>query len=122
MKPVLVSLLQNMYYCYGELHREITAQKTTQKGDLCENIRSEGKHFNEKYIHSILHEKQIKLSTFLSMKIPILFKTPVSNLVILHPDNVMALLETSFQLQTAYKLNVVLNSIFKQLKYTDTQN
>lgn len=45
------------YYYYGELHREITAQKTAQKGNLCEHIIPEGKHFNEKYIHSILHEK-----------------------------------------------------------------
>lgn len=57
MKPVLVSLLQIMYYYYGELHRAITEQKRAQKGNLCKNIRSEGKHFNEKYIHSILHEK-----------------------------------------------------------------
>lgn len=56
MKPVLVSLLQIMYYC-GELHREITSKKTAQKGNLYKNTRSKGKHFNEKYMHSILHEK-----------------------------------------------------------------
>lgn len=57
MKPVLVSLLQIMYYYCGELHREITSKKTAQKGNLYKNTRSKGKHFNEKYMHSILHEK-----------------------------------------------------------------
>lgn len=46
-----------MYYYHGELHREITGQNTVQKGNLCENIRPEGKHFNKNYIHSILHEQ-----------------------------------------------------------------
>lgn len=40
-----------------DLHREITAQKTARKGNLCKNIKSEGKHSNEQYMHRILHEK-----------------------------------------------------------------
>lgn len=68
----------NYVLLHSYLHREITAQKTAQKGNLCKNIRSEGKHHNEKYMHSILPEKYIKLSTYMPMKILILFKTTVS--------------------------------------------
>lgn len=51
------------------------------------------------------------------MKILLLFKTAVS---IPPCYDLMALLKFSFQFQTAQKSNVVLHSLFKQFKTTDS--
>lgn len=37
--------------------KSLDKKKAQNLCDLCENIRSEGKHFNKNYIHSILHEQ-----------------------------------------------------------------